>query len=79
MKTLFASLVALGLFAGAASAADIGTRLFGGLNDSAPRSIFDDIRDSAPRSIFDDLRDSAPRSIFDDLRDSAPRAPGGMI
>jgi hypothetical protein len=75
MKTLAASLIALGLFAGAASASSHESRVFDDLSDAAPRSAFDSLRDTAPRSSFDALRDTAPRSGFDDLRDSAPRGP----
>ena len=60
MKTILASLLALGLLAGTANA----------------RTVFDQIRDSAPRSsgVFGDLQNSAPRSsVFDDLRNTAPR------
>ncbi len=59
MKTLFASLLALGLVAGAASA-------------KAPQGFFDDLARTAPKSVFDTLAETAPRSIFDDLRDVAP-------
>jgi len=73
MKTIAATLVALGLLAGAAQARVAGD-YFTDLGQTAPRSVFDGIKDSAPRSAFEDLRDSAPRSTFGDLRDSAPRA-----
>jgi hypothetical protein len=73
MKTIAATILALGLLAGAAQARVIDD-YFTDLDRTAPRSVFDGIRDSAPRSAFDDLRDSAPRSTFGDLRDSAPRA-----
>ncbi len=73
MKTFAATLVALGLLAGAAQAR-VTDGYFTDLGQTAPRSVFDGINDSAPRSAFDDLRDSAPRSTFDSLRDSAPRA-----
>ncbi len=69
MKTIAISLVALGLFTGAASAKDI----FADINSTAPRDYFDTLRDSAPRSPFDQLNSTAPRTYFDDLRDSAPR------
>lgn len=75
MKTLAASILALGLFAGTASARTA-QDIFTDLNQTAPRSIFDDIRDQAPRSPFDQIQDSAPRTYFDDLRDSAPRSDG---
>jgi hypothetical protein len=72
MKTLFASILALGLLAGQASARTV----FDDIQDSAPRSVFDQIQDTAPRSVFDDIRDSAPRSVFDQIQDSAPRSDG---
>jgi len=60
MKTLAASLVALGLLAGAAQAAS--PAVFTDLSATAPRAPFDQIRDSAPRSPFADIQTSAPRS-----------------
>ena len=72
MKTALASLLALGLLSGAASARTV----FDDIRDTAPRSVFDQIQETAPRSIFDQIRDTAPRSIFDDLRDTAPRSDG---
>ncbi len=75
MKSIFATLLALGLITGAAHARSP-QDIFKDLQQTAPKSLFDQIRDSAPRSIFDDIRDSAPRSIFDDIRDSAPRSDG---
>lgn len=75
MKSLIASILALGLVTGAAHAANP-QDIFTDLQRTAPKSIFDQLQESAPRSIFDDLRDSAPRSVFDDLRDSAPRTDG---
>lgn len=76
MKTFIStSLVAIGLFAGAAQAAPIDS-FFTDLGQSAPKSVFDQLNETAPKSIFDQIRDSAPRSIFDDLRDSAPRSGG---
>jgi hypothetical protein len=72
MKTLAASLLALGLLSGAASAKTV----FDEIRDTAPRSVFADIQNAAPRSVFDDIRNSAPRSVFDDIRDSAPRSDG---
>ena len=72
MKTIAASLLALGLLTGTASAKDI----FTDLNQTAPKSIFDQINDTAPRSVFDDIRETAPRSVFDDIRDSSPRSDG---
>jgi hypothetical protein len=76
MKSLItASILALGLFAGTASA----RQPFDSIADSAPRSVFDEIRDTAPRSVFDEIRDTAPRSLFDEIRDSAPRQPFDTI
>lgn len=74
MKTLAATLIAIGLLAGAAQAR-VGNGYFTDLALTAPHTVFDDIQDSAPRSPFDQIRDSAPRSPFDGIRDSAPRAP----
>ena len=73
MKTAFATLIALGLFAGSTFAA---STPFTTLADTAPRSVFDDIRDTAPRSPFDQIQDTAPRTIFDDIRDTSPRSDG---
>ncbi len=73
MKTALATLLALGLLSGAASARTV----FDDLRDTAPRSsVFSDIANSAPRSYFDDLNATAPRSIFDQIRDTAPRSDG---
>jgi hypothetical protein len=73
MKTAIATLLALGLLSGAASARTV----FDDIRDTAPRSsVFADIQNSAPRSIFDQIRDTAPRSVFDQLNDSAPRSDG---
>jgi hypothetical protein len=72
MKTIAASILALGLFAGAASAANVG--VFADLAETAPRSAFADIADTAPRSPFDQIRDTAPRSPFADIQATAPRA-----
>ena len=65
MKLFAASLLTLGLLAGAAHA-----------NERTAQTVFSDIASTAPRSVFDDIRDSAPRSVFDDIRDSAPRSDG---
>lgn len=73
MKTVFATLIALGLFAGAASA---GNNPFTSLQDAAPRAPFEQIQDTAPRSPFDQIQDTAPRTIFDDIRDTSPRSDG---
>jgi hypothetical protein len=73
MKSILAALLALGLFAGQASARTV----FDDIQNSAPRSqIFTDVGNSAPRSVFDDIQDSAPRSIFDQIQESAPRSDG---
>lgn len=73
MKTIVASLLALGLVSGAASARTV----FDDLRDTAPRSaVFSDLQNSAPRSVFDQLNDTAPRSVFDQIRDTAPRSDG---
>ena len=71
MKTIFATLIAFGLFAGAASA---GSNPFTSIRDAAPRAPFDQIQDTAPRTIFDDIRDTSPRSdgVFGDLETNAP-------
>lgn len=74
MKTISATILALGLLAGAAQARAI-DGYFTDLDRTAPRSVFEGTSNSAPRSAFEDLRDTAPRSTFGDLRDSAPRAP----
>ncbi len=76
MKTILASLLALGLVSGAASARTV----FDQIRDTAPRSdgVFDGLQNSAPRSsVFDDLRNSAPKSVFDQIRESAPRSVNG--
>jgi len=68
MKTLFASAVALSLFAGAVSA----NPFFDKLNETAPRSPFDKLNETAPRSdVFTTLNESAPRSA-EDLARQAP-------
>ena len=72
VNTIAVSLVAIGLFAGAASAKDI----FADINATAPKSYFDMLRDTAPRSPFDQLNATAPRTYFDILRDTAPRSDG---
>jgi hypothetical protein len=78
MKTLLSvSIVSLGLFAGAAQAADASQGVFAQINATAPRSsVFQDLNNTAPRS-FQELNDTAPRSsIFDDLNKTAPRSDG---
>jgi hypothetical protein len=78
MKTLItASILSLGLFAGTANAADVSKSLFSDINATAPRSgIFPGLNDTAPRSLFDDINQTAPRSVFDDINQSAPRDDG---
>ncbi len=73
MKTFIASLVALGLFAGAANARPIDS-FFTDLNRTSPKSVFDQLNESAPKSIFDQIRDSSPRSdgVFGTLELNAP-------
>ena len=70
MKSVIASILALGLLTGTASARTV----FDDIRDSAPRSVFTDLQNSAPRSVFDDIRDAAPKSLFDQIRDAAPRS-----
>lgn len=73
MKTILASLLALTVLSGGASARTV----FDDLRETAPRSgVFADIQSTAPRSVFDGLSDTAPRSSFDTIRDSAPRTDG---
>ena len=73
MKTALATILALGLLTGAASA----RTGFETLADTAPRSqIFADIDAAAPRSVFDDLQATAPRSAFEQLQQTAPRSDG---
>ncbi len=70
MKTIAASLLALSLLTGTASAKDI----FTDIRDTAPKSLFDQINSTAPRSVFDGIRDSAPRSdgVFGGLETGSP-------
>ncbi len=75
MKSIPASLLALGLLVGTVEARKA-QDIFTDIQQTAPKSLFDQIQASAPRTPFDDLRDSAPRSPFDDFRDSAPRSDG---
>jgi hypothetical protein len=74
MKTLIsASILAIGLFAGAANAAPV----FDDINATAPRSTFADINATAPRGTFEDLNATAPRSgVFKDIDRVAPRSDG---
>jgi hypothetical protein len=73
MKTMLATLLAIGLLAGQASARTV----FDDIRESAPRSeIFADLGASAPRSAFETLGESAPRSLLGDIQDSAPRSDG---
>lgn len=82
MKTLIsASLLLLGLFAGAAHAADISKSGFTGITGAVPSSAtFTDLATTAPRlSIFDDINATAPRStIFVDISRTAPRSDGAF-
>ena len=75
MKSIAASLVAIALFSGVASARPVDS-VFTDLAQTAPRTVFDDINDSAPKSVFDQINDSAPRSVFDGIQESAPRSGG---
>ncbi len=70
MKTIAATLLALGLLTSAASAKDI----FTDIRDTAPKSHFDQINSTAPRSVFDGIRDTAPRSdgVFGGLQTGSP-------
>jgi hypothetical protein len=73
MKTLTATILALGLFAGAAQAASQG--VFTQIDQTAPRAgTFEDLSRTAPRGgTFQDLNDTAPRAgTFEDLKDTAP-------
>lgn len=80
MKTLIsASLLSLGLFVGAANAADVSRSLFMDINDTAPNSAtFAGLATVAPQSsqsnIFVDISRTAPRhdNIFRDLQTRAP-------
>lgn len=78
MKTLIAaSLLTVGLFTGAASAADVSNQLFSDINAAAPRAgTFEELNATAPRGVFDDISTVAPRTLFDDIHDSAPRSDG---
>lgn len=72
MKSIIsASIIALGLFAGAAQAAP---QTFTDLADTAPRSVFDDIQDTAPKTVFEELNETAPRSdgVYGTLEKTAP-------
>jgi len=76
MKTLIsASILAIGLFAGAANAAPV-SQVLADINATAPRSsVFDDINATAPRSdVFKDIQDTAPRSdgVYGELETRAP-------
>ncbi len=78
MKTLLsASILALGLFATSAQAAE--KDIFTDINQTAPLAgTFDDLNQTAPRSPYASLNDTAPRSggLYEDLQDTAPHAPG---
>ncbi len=74
MKTLLtASIVALGLFAGAAQAAE--KPVFTQIGETAPLSAtFEDLNQTAPRSNFDQLQDTAPHTgaIYGQVENTAP-------
>ena len=72
LKIIAASVLALGVLAGAASASS--QSIFADINAAAPRAVFADLADTAPRSPFDALNDAAPRSPFGALNDAAPRS-----
>lgn len=79
MKTLItATILSLGLFAGAANAADASRSVFMDISAAAPNSAtFQDLNASAPRSPFDEINATAPRStVFDDINKTAPRSDG---
>ena len=61
MKTLKAALVALTLASGVAQARPI-DGYFTDLNQTAPLSASGGIQDSAPKSLFDEIGQSAPRA-----------------
>ena len=71
MKTIAASLLALGLFAGAAAAQ---SSVFDDLARTSPKGIFDQINETSPKSFFEQLNETSPRSIFDEIRDTSPRS-----
>ncbi|MFM9849491.1 MAG: hypothetical protein ACKVP3_20310 [Hyphomicrobiaceae bacterium] len=76
MKTLIsASILAIGLFAGAANAA---SPVFDDINTTAPRSgTFEDLKATAPRGTFEDINATAPRAgVFNDINRVAPRSDG---
>lgn len=75
MKTIAASILALGLFAGVANARTAET-VFSDIQQTAPKSIFDQIRDTAPKSVFDQLNETAPKTVFEQLNETAPRSDG---
>jgi hypothetical protein len=60
MKTIAATFLALGLLAGAANAQLPGD-YFTGLNQTAPKSVFEEIGETAPLSgVFGDIERNAP-------------------
>jgi hypothetical protein len=75
MKTLIsASILAIGLFAGAANAA---SPVFEDINATAPRGTFEDLNATAPRGTFEDIDATAPRAgVFKDIDRVAPRSDG---
>jgi hypothetical protein len=74
MKTLIsASIVAIGLFSGAAQAAQ--RDVFTGINETAPLSrTFEDLNQTAPKSNFEQLNETAPRSdgVYGGIETNAP-------
>ena len=83
MKTILSTLVALGLFASAASAQtfqpfdDITTanpRSFSGYEQALPRVSNDDYRQALPRTSYDDYRDALPltHETFGDITIATP-------
>lgn len=81
MKTIAASLIALGLLSGTAFASSArhmtateGSSPYGSLQDTAPASPYGSLQDTAPASPYGGLGDNAPRSdgVFGDLQRNAP-------
>lgn len=73
MKTIAASIFALGLLVGTAQAAN--TVIFAD-SPANVRSGYTSLQDAAPRSVFTDLQGSAPRSIFTEINETAPLQDG---
>jgi len=74
MKALIsASIIALGLFAGSAQAAQ--KDIFTQLDETAPLSAtFEDLNQTAPHSSFSQIQDTAPRSdgVYGQVENTAP-------